>query len=78
MAVAGVLIFATYQIGLVHAGTLSNLLIAAGGGAGGGVALRAGRRLCPAGRYTYTRWPDVVKDGLRVCLGCPAARWSGW
>src|SRR5699024_10189701 len=34
MAVAGVLIFATYQIGLAHAGTLSNLLIAAGAALG--------------------------------------------
>lgn len=72
MAVAGVLIFATYQIGLAHAGTLSNLLIAAGAALGGVWLCALGGGFALLGRYTYTRWPDVVKDGLRVCLGCPA------
>ena len=72
MAAAGVLIFATYQIGLAHTGTLSNLLIAAGAALGVVWLCALGGGFALLGRYTYTRWPDVVKDGLRVCLGCPA------
>lgn len=73
LAVAGVLIFVEWQIGLAHAGTWSNVMIAAGTALGVVWLSAAGVGFALLGRYSYRRWADVLRDGLRVSLGCPAA-----
>ena len=73
LAAAGLLIFADYQIGLAHTGTLSNVMIAAGTALGVVWLCVMGGGYALLGRYTYRRWADVLRDGLRICLGRPAA-----
>lgn len=71
LAVAGTLILADCHIGLTQTGTAGSLVLAAGAALGVVWLCAMGGGMALLGRYTYTRWLDVMKDGVRVCLGCP-------
>lgn len=72
-AVVGVLILADYQIGLANSGAAGGALIAAAAALGVVWLCAAGCSFALLGRYTYRRWSAVVKDGLKLCVGCPHA-----
>lgn len=71
LAVAGTMILADCYIGLTQTGIVGSLILVAGVALGVVCLCAMGGGMALLGRYTYTRWSDVVKDGVRVCLGCP-------
>lgn len=73
MAVAGLLLWADYRLGLSHSGSLGGILIAAAAALGVVWLAVLGSGFALLGRFSYRRGRDAVKDGFRLCLARPQA-----
>lgn len=73
MAVAGLLLWADYRLGLSYSGSLGGILIAAATALGVVWLAMLGSGFALLGRFSYRRGRDAMKDGLRLCLARPQA-----
>lgn len=73
MAVLGLLFWVDYRLGLAWSGSVGGVLISAAAALGVMWTCTAGCGFALLGRFSYRRGLDAMKDGARLCLGCPQA-----